>query len=124
MILIGLPVDFDGFDGNDKPNSASALVIHARKAGLSLQSFDETHLRRRIHFKVSFPGDTEFENFRVEAETVWKDVYFWEDWKGYQYALKFAGSLKDHYLKLNRLLCRLAGMEQTPPQTNHRGVSV
>jgi hypothetical protein len=32
--------------------------------------------------------------------------------------------LKDHYLKLNRLLCRLAGMEETPTQTHHRGVSV
>jgi hypothetical protein len=121
MILIGLPVDLDG---RDKPNSGSALVIHAREAGLSLQPFNDTHLRRRINFKVSFPRGTEFESFRVEAEIVWKDVYFWEDWKGYQYAFKFAGSLKDHYLKLNRLLCRLAGMEETPPQTNRRGVSV
>ena len=121
MILNGLPLDLDG---RNKPNSGSALVIHAGAAGLRLQPFNDTHLRRRINFKVSFPRGAEFESFRVEAEIVWKDVYFWEDWKGYQYASKFAGSLKDHYLKLNRLLCRLAGMEETPTQTHHRGVSV
>ena len=108
MISIGLPFDLGG--GNEH-NSGSELIIHAGEAGLSLQTFNDMYLRRRINFKVSFPVGTEFESFRVEAEIVWKDVYFWEDWKGYQYALKFVGSLQGHYLKLNRLLCRLAGME-------------
>ena len=111
MILIGLPVDLDG---SDKPNSGSGLVIRASEAGLSLQTFNDMHLRRRIDFKVSFPKGTEFESFRVEAETVWKDVYFWEDWKGYQYASKFLESLKGHYLKLKRLLCQLSSVEESP----------
>jgi len=118
MILIGLPVDLDG---RNKPNSGSALVIHAGAAGLRLQPFNDTHLRRRINFKVSFPRGTEFESFRVEAEIVWKDVYFWEDWKGYQYALKFVESLDGHYLKLKRLFCRFPGVAETPPQVNHSG---
>jgi hypothetical protein len=118
MILIGLPVVLDG---GDKQNSGSELVIHASKAGLSLQAFDNMHLSRRINFKVSFPKGTEFESFRVEAEIVWKDVYFWEDWKGYQYALKFVESLNGHYLKLKRLFCRFPGMAETPPRINYSG---
>jgi len=118
MILAGLPVDPDG---SDQPNSGSALVIHASEGGLSLQTFNHVHLRRRINFKVSFPMGTEFETFRVEAEIGWRDVYFWEDWKGYQYALKFVGSLKGDYLKLKRLFCRFPGTVETPRRINHSG---
>jgi len=118
MFLTGLPVDFDK---SDMPNGYSGLVIRASAAGFRVQTFNDIRLPRKINMKVSFPKGTEFESFRVEAEIVWKDVYFWEDWKGYQYALKFVGSLQGHYLKLNRLLCRLAGMEETPPQINHSG---
>jgi hypothetical protein len=121
MILIGLPVNPDG---SDNPNSGSGLVIHASEAGLCLQTFYDTHLRRRINFKVSFPKATEFESYRVEAEIVWRDVYFWEDWKGYQYALKFVGTFGSHYSKLRRLILRLPGMEMIPAQINHRGLSV
>jgi len=121
MILIGLPVDLDG---GDKPNSAPALIIRARGRGLSLLAFNALPLSRRINFRVSFPKGTEFESFRVEAEIGWRDVYFWEDWKGYQYASKFAESLNAYYLKLKRQLRRLAGAEETPLQINPRGVSV
>lgn len=117
MILIGLPVDPDG---SDSPNSRSHLIIHGGEAGLRLQTFNDRHLRKRINFKVSFPKGAELESFRVETEVVWRDVYFWEDWKGYQYALKFAESLSGHYLKLKRLFCRFPGMAETPPRVNHR----
>jgi hypothetical protein len=118
MVLIGLPVDVDG---GDKPSSGSGLFIHARGAGLSLQTSDTMHLRRSITFKASFPKGVDFESFRVEAEPIWRDVYFWEDWKGYQYALKFVESLNGHYLKLKRLFCRFPGMAETPPRINYSG---
>ena len=118
MILIGLPVDLES---GDKPNFGSELIIRGSEAGFSLQALNNIHLCRRMNFKVSFPKGTEFETFRVEAEIVWKDVYLWEDWKGYQYALKFLESLDGHYLKLKRLFCRLSGMAETPPQINHSG---
>jgi hypothetical protein len=82
------------------------------------------HLRRSITFKASFPKGVDFESFRVEAEPIWRDVYFWEDWKGYQYALKFADRLNGHYLKLKRLLCELVGTENSPVRVDHRGVPV
>jgi hypothetical protein len=118
MFLIGLPVDLDG-GGEQK--SGSELILHASEAGLSLQTFNHIRMSRRINFKVSFPRGNEFETFRVETEIGWKDVYFWEDWKGYQYALKFVESLDGHYLKLKRLFCRFPGVAETPPQVNHSG---
>jgi hypothetical protein len=74
--------------------------------------------------KVSFPKGAEFESFRVEAETVWKDVYFWEGWEEYQYALKFVEILNGHYLKLKRLLRRLSSVEEGPTRINDSGASV
>jgi hypothetical protein len=121
MALIGLPVDFHGCD---KSNAVSELVIHASEVGLCLQTFKDMPLGKKISFKVSFPKGTEFESFRVVAEVVWKDIHFWEDWKGYQYALKFVETLGSHYLKLERLLLRLPGMEKIPAQIDHRGLSV
>jgi hypothetical protein len=121
MILFGLPIDFDG---GDKPEPGSDLIIHAQGTDLILQPFNEMHLSGRMNFKVSFPKGAEFESFRVETEIVWRDIYFWEDWKGYQYASKFVESLDGHYLKLKRLLCRLAGIEETPLQIRPRGVFV
>jgi len=121
MNFIGLPVDLHR---SDKPKVGSCLVIRASEAGSCLQTIHAMPLNKKIRFKVSFPKGTEFESFRVEAEVVWKDVHFWEDWKGYQYALKFVDALGSHYLKLKRLLLRLPDMEKTPAQINHRGLSV
>jgi hypothetical protein len=118
MILIGLPADLDG---GDEQNSGSQLIIHASEAGLSLQTFNTIHFSRRLNFKVSFPRGNEFETFRVQAEIGWKDVYFWENWKGYQYASKFVESLDRHYLKLKRLFCRFPGTAEASPQVNHCG---
>jgi hypothetical protein len=121
MTLIGLPVDFDT---SDKPNGGSGLVIHASAAGLRVQTFNHTPLGKKINIKVSFPKGAEFESFRVEAEIVWKDVYFWEGWEEYQCALKFVESLNGHYLKLKRLLCRLSSVDEAPTRTHNRGASV
>ncbi len=121
MILIGLPVDSHR---SDKPSARSGLAIHASEAGLCLQTFYATPLGKRININVSFPRGTEFESFRVETEIVWKDVYFWEGWEQYQYALKFLEMSDGLYLKLKRLLCRLCRVEETPFQIKHRGVSV
>jgi hypothetical protein len=118
MILIGLPVDPES---GDKANSGSELILPGSEAGFRLQTLINIHLSRRMNFKVSFPTGTDFETFRVEAEIVWKDVYSWEDWKGYQYALKFVESLNGHYLKLKRLFCQLSGMAETSLQMNHSG---
>ncbi len=121
MILIGLPVVFGT---SDKPNGYSRLVIHASATGFRVQTLNDVPLRRKINIKVSFPKGAEFESFRVEAEIFWKDVYFWEGWDGYQYALKFVEILNGHYLKFKRFLCRLSSVEEAPTRINNSGASV
>jgi hypothetical protein len=121
MILIGLPVVFDT---SNKPNAYSGLVIHASAAGFRVQTLNDIPLRKKINMKVSFPKGAEYESFRVEAEIVWKDVYFREGWEEYLYASKFVEILKGHYLKFKRLLCRLSGVEEAPTRINNNGGSV
>jgi hypothetical protein len=121
MTLIGLPVDFDT---SDNPNGGSGLVIHASAAGLRVQTFNHTPLGKKINIKLSFPKGAEFESFRVETEIVWRDVYFWEGWEEYQYALKFVESLNRHYLKLKRLLRWLSSVDEAPTRIHNRGASV
>ena len=105
MILIGLPV-----------------TVHASGGNLRLQTLNGMPQGTKMNFKVSFPRGAEFESFRIEAEIVWRDVYFWEDWKGYQYALGLADILTGQYLRLRQGLRRLGGMEETPVQINRRGI--
>ena len=121
MTLIGLPVDFQR---SDWPNAGSGLALRASVIGLRLQPFKDMPLTKKITIKVSFPKGTEFESFRVETDIVWRDVYFWEGWEEYQYALKFIEILNGHYLKLKRLLCRLSSVEEAPTRINNSGASV
>ena len=116
-----MPVDFDV---SDKPNAGLGLVIHASAAGLRFQTFNDTPLSKKINMKVSFPIGTEFESFRVETEIIGKDVYFWEGWEEYQYALKFIEILNGHYLKSKRLLCRLSSVGEAPTRINNSGASI
>ena len=120
MTLIGLPVDFHR---SDWPSAGSGLVLCASVVGLRLQPFKDVPLTKKISIKVSFPKGTEFESFRVEPEIVWKDVYFWEGWEEYQYALGFVKRLNDHYLKLRTRLSRLIGVEEVPTQIHNIGAS-
>lgn len=116
-----MPVDFDR---SDKPNGGSGLVIDASAACLHVQPFHDTLLNKKINIKLSFPKGAAFESFRVEAEIVWKDVYSWEGWEEYRYALKFVEILNGHYLKLKRLLCRLSSVDEAPTRIHNRGASV
>jgi len=81
-------------------------------------------LSKKINMKVSFPKGIEFESFRVETEIIGKDVYFWEGWEEYQYALKFIEILNGHYLKSKRLLCRLSIVGEAPTRINNSGASI
>jgi hypothetical protein len=88
-----------------EPIVGSTLVINVSEAGPHIQTLNGMSLNKRINIKVSFPKGNEFESFRVEAEIIWKDVYFWEGWGQYQYASKFVEIFHENYLKLRRLLC-------------------
>jgi hypothetical protein len=120
MILIGLPADFHR---SDWPNAGAGLGLRASVIGFRLQPFKDMPLTKKISIKVSFPKGTEFESFRVETDIVWKDVYFWEGWEEYQYALKFVKLLTGYYLKFKTRLCQRFGAEEAPTQIRNIGAS-
>ncbi len=108
-VLINLPIDFRMTGG---PNAGQGMAINASETGLLFQTFSDMPIGKRMNIKVSFPKDTEFENLRAEAEIIWKDVYFWDDWEGYQYGLKFVQISNEDYSKLNQLLCPSPSADQ------------
>jgi hypothetical protein len=100
-ILISLPVDFWMVD---ESNAGPGMVINASEGGLLIQVFNDMPIGKRIGVKVSLPKSNGPEIFRAEAEIVWKDMYWLEDWEEYQYGIRFVEiSSKDH-LKLKLLL--------------------
>jgi hypothetical protein len=99
--LINLPADFRIID---KLNVVLGLVSNVSERGLLIQTFPDMPIGTKITINVFFSKDFEVANFRGMAEVVWKDSYFWDDWEGYQYGLKFIYMSNEDCLKLARLL--------------------
>jgi hypothetical protein len=99
--LINLPADFRIID---ELNVVPGLVSNVSERGLLIQTFPDMPIGTKITIKVLFSKDFEVANFRGMAEVVWKDSYFWDDWEGYQYGLKFIHMPNEDCLKLTRLL--------------------
>jgi len=108
-VLVNLPIDFRM---TDEPNAGQGMAINASETGLLFQTFNDMPIGKRMNIKVSFRKGTEFEDLRAEAEIIWKDVYFWDDWEGYQYGLKFVQISNEDYSKLNQLLCPSSNADQ------------
>lgn len=99
--LIDLSADFRIID---KHNVVPGLVSNVSERGLLIQTFPDMPIGTKITIKVLFSKDFEAANFRGMAEVVWKDSYFWDDWEGYQYGLKFIHMSNEDCLKLTLLL--------------------
>lgn len=99
--LINLPADFRIID---ELNVVPGLVSNVSERGLLIQTFPDMPIGTKITIKVLFSKDLEVANFKGMAEVVWKDSYFWDDWEGYQYGLKFIHMSNEDCLKLTRLI--------------------
>ena len=55
-------------------------------------------------------------NFEVVAEIVWRDLYFNENWNGYQYGLKFIQIEEEDLRKLQQLLSKSIPNEEDSEQ--------
>jgi hypothetical protein len=108
-ISISLPVEFRMVDG---PSVDPGIVINASETGLLIQSFKDMHIGSRITIKVLSPKGRECEEIMMAAEIIWKDTYFWEDWEGYQYGLKFCQVSNEDCPKLTLLLNRRSDPEE------------
>ncbi len=99
--LISLPLQIQL---NEKEAAYPGLTLDASESGLLIQTLKEMSVGMRIDIEVFFPRKFRLSNFKVEAEIVWKDFCYWDDWEGYQYGLKFIHISNEDYLKLKQIL--------------------
>jgi len=77
------------FQINEKGGAYPGLTLDASESGLLIQTFKEMSVGIRLNIEVLFPKELNLPTFRAETEIIWRDIYYWEDWEGYQYGLKF-----------------------------------
>jgi len=108
-ILVNVPVDFNRID---KSKGSSGLVMNASETGLMIQSFKDLSIGERIRIEVLFLKELEMMSLSAVAEIVWKDIYLWDDWDGYQYGLKFTQISNENNSKLKLLLSNKPKLEE------------
>ena len=112
-VFINLPVDFWT---SDDWKASPGLVLNASEAGLLIQTFKDmpigTKINIKVLFKVLFPKGVKFTNVKAIATIIWKDTYWWEDWEGYQYGVKFIQILDENYRKLKLILNNRSNLEE------------
>jgi len=100
-----LPISFPvGFQIDGKEMAHSGVTLDISESGLLIQTFKDMPVGTKLKIEFLFPKDFELPNFRGVAEIIWKDIYYWEDWEGYQYGLKLTQISNKDYLVLKRLL--------------------
>lgn len=99
--FISFPVDIQT---SEEQNVIPGIVINLSLGGLRIQTFEELPVGSRVNITILFSQESEFIKFKAKAEIIWKDIYLWEDWEGYQYGLKFIEVSNGDLIILKRLL--------------------
>jgi hypothetical protein len=112
-VLINLPVNLWIFR---ELKTVSGFVLNASEGGLLIQTFKDMSIGTRIDIKVLFKillsKGVRSAKFRAVANIIWKDTYWWEDWEGYQYGLKFIQILDEDSYKLKLILNNRPDLEE------------
>ncbi len=85
-IMMSFPLHFQI---NEKGGAYPGLTIDTSESGLLIQTLKEMPVGIRLNIEVLFPKELNLPTFRAETEIIWRDIYYWEDWEGCQYGLKF-----------------------------------
>lgn len=86
------------------PKVYGGLVVNGSEKGLLIESVKHIPVGTNLNVAVLFPKIYEMANFEVSVEVVWKDIYWKENWEGYQYGLKFLQINKEDHWRLRQLL--------------------
>jgi hypothetical protein len=108
--LISFPVHIQL---NENRGVYPGLTLDASESGLLIQTLKEMPVGIRIDVEFLFPKKVEWSNFKAEAEIIWKDICYWEDWEGYQYGLKFIQISKKDYSKLKQIVSDPTRLKET-----------
>jgi hypothetical protein len=98
---VSLSIKFQ-MDGREVVHSG--VILDVSESGLLIQAFKDMLVGTRLNIEILFPKGFELSNFHAVAEIIWKEIYCWEGWEGYQYGLKFIQILDKDHLMLERLL--------------------
>ena len=90
---------------NKKEAGYPGLTLDASESGLLIQTFKEMPVGIKIDIEVLFHKKLKWSNFKAEAEIIWKDISYWDDWEGYQYGLRFIQISNEDHSKLKEILC-------------------
>lgn len=96
-----LPLHFQ-IDEDEGPYPG--LIMDISPSGILFQTLKDIPVGAKIIIEIVPPEKLGFSKIRAEAEVVWKDAGYWEDWEGYQYGLRFIFLSREDHSKLNAIL--------------------
>jgi len=100
-IPVDLPLDYRV---PDQSRTHAGLVVNASETGLLMHSIQDLPLGSMLNIAILFLNEYELTEVKVRAEIVWKDAHRKNDWKGYEYGLRFDPLEGKDRSKLKQLL--------------------
>ena len=100
-MIMDLPLEYRIFDNTF---ARGALTVNASKTGLLIQSVTDLPIGTKLSLGVLFHKEFELKELKVSAEIVRKERFWKEDWKGFQYGLRFTEVEEEDLMKLQELL--------------------
>jgi hypothetical protein len=110
-LLLDLPLEYRVMNA---PYAHGGVVVNASEVGLLINSVRNMPIGTKLYIAVLFPKGFELSNFEVLAEIIWKDLYWEENWEGYQYGLRFIQILEEDHWKLKELLSGKFRLGESP----------
>jgi hypothetical protein len=110
-VILDLPLEYRV---TNISNAHGALIVNGSEMGLLIESIKNIPVGTNLNITVLFPKEYELADFEVSAQVVWKELYWKEDWEGYQYGLKFVSIRAHDRWKLRQLLSARYHLEAIP----------
>ena len=99
--LIDLPLEYQEAETS---HARGGIVINASEGGFLIESVKNIPIGTKLNIAVLFPKWFELADFRLVAETLWKEPLWKDDWTGYRYGLNIVQILEEDQTKLKLLL--------------------
>jgi hypothetical protein len=98
---IDLPLEYQEAETS---RARGGIVINASEGGFLIESVKDIPVGTRLNIAVLFPKWFELADFKLVAETLWKEPLWKDDWTGYRYGLNIIQILDEDQTKLKLLL--------------------
>ena len=99
--LIDLPLEYRE---EETSHARGGIVINASEGGFLIESVKDIPIGTKLNIAILFPKWFELADFRLVAETLWKEPLWKDNWTGYRYGLNIVQILDEDQTKLKLLL--------------------